>query len=336
VRGAKFLQLGVFAVVAGAITAAVAYAIPWLGTNASREGARIDFTFWFAEWISIFIFAIVAAVLLYAVWKFRVQEDDLSDGPPVHGHTMLEILWTAIPFVLVTAIAIVSAIVLAKNGDAGPNPLKIKAIGQQFAWTFTYPNGQTFPILRLPINQHVELSLGAKDVLHSFWVPQFRQKQDAVPGLDPTHLVITPDRLGTYPVICVELCGLGHSTMRSEAVVMTKADYDKWYAGTKQAASGGGGGAAAALATFNGSGCGGCHTFTPAKATGKVGPDLDDLNAEATKAGKPLDAFIKESIEDPNAYVAPGYAKGVMPPFKGTISGAKLDSLVQYLAGNAK
>jgi cytochrome c oxidase subunit II len=334
VRGAKFLQLGVFAVIAGVITAVVAYAIPWLGTNASREGARIDFTFWFVEWISIFIFAIVAAVLAYAAWKFRAKEGDLSDGPPIHGHTMLEILWTAIPFLLVTAIAVVSAIVLAKNGDAGPNPLKIKVIGQQFAWTFTYPNKQTFPILRLPINRHVEISLASKDVLHSFWVPQFRQKQDAVPGLDVTHLVITPDRLGTYPVICVELCGLGHSTMRSEVVVMTRAAYDKWYAEAGKAPAAGG--PAAALATFNGSGCSGCHTFTPAKATGKVGPDLDNLKAEAAKAGKPLDAFIKESIEDPIAYVAPGYAKGVMPPFKGTIPADKLDALVQYLAQNAK
>ena len=333
-RRASFLQLGLFAIVAGAITAAVAYAIPWLGVDASREAGRIIFVFWFVEWISIVIFAIVAAVLVYAAWKFRVKPGDLSDGPPIHGHTGIEIAWTAIPFLLVTAIAVVSAVILSKNSRAGTDPLKITVIGQQFAWTFVYPNGQTYPELRLPIYRHVLLQLEAKDVLHSFWVPQMFQKQDAVPGL-PTHLVITPTRLGTYAVICVELCGLGHSTMRSQAVVMTQDGYTKWYQGSSAPAAGGG--AASGLATFNQNGCGACHTFTAAKATGKVGPDLDKLKQEAAGANQPLDAFIKDSIVNPDAYIAPGYAKGVMPPtFKQQIPAGKLDALVQYLATNAK
>jgi cytochrome c oxidase subunit 2 len=334
---ASFWQLGIFTVVAAAITAAVAYLIPWLPTSASREAGRITFIFWFVEWISIIIFAVVVAVIVYAVWKFRVKEGDLSDGPPIHGHTGLEIAWTAIPFVLVTSIAVVSAIVLSKNSQAGADPLRIKVIAQQFAWTYQYPNKQIYPVLRLPEFRHVELTITSKDVLHSFWVPQMFQKQDAVPGL-PTHLVITPTKLGVFPVICVELCGLGHSTMRSETIVLSRVDYDKWYAGTVAAASApAGGGAAAGLATFNQNGCGACHTFTAAKATGKIGPDLDKLKQEAATAGQPLDAFIKQSIDDPNAYIAPGYAKGVMPPtFKQQIPPDKLDQLVQYLAENAK
>ena len=103
---------------------------------------------------------------------------------------------------------------LAKNGNAGTNPLIVKVYGQQFTWTFEYPNGKTFTALRLPLDRHVRLEITSKDVIHSFWVPQFAQKQDAVPG-EWNPLVITPDRLGRYPVICVELCGLGHSLMRS-------------------------------------------------------------------------------------------------------------------------
>ena len=334
---ASFWQLGVFAAVAVAVQVAVAYAIPWLPYPASREAGRIVFIFWFLEWICVFIFAIVAAVLIYAVWKFRVKEGDLEDGPPIHGHTGLEIAWTAIPFLLVTSMAVASAIVLAKNGRAGTDPLRITATGQQFAWTFTYPNKQTYPILRLPLYRHVDLAITSKDVLHSFWIPQLYQKQDAVPGL-PTHIVITPTRAGVYPVICVELCGLGHSTMRSEAIVMNEADYVAWYkrAGAPTAAAGTGG-VAGAVATFNQNGCGACHTFTAAKATGKIGPDLDKLKAEAAKAGQPLDAFVKQSIVDPNAYIEPGYQKGVMPAtFKQQIPPDKLDQLVQYLASNAK
>jgi cytochrome c oxidase subunit 2 len=331
-----FWQLGVIAAIAVAIQVVVAYAIPWLPYPASREAGRISFVFWFCEWICVFIFAIVVAVLVYAVWKFRVKEGDMSDGPPTHGHTGLEIAWTAIPFLLVTSMAVASAIVLAKNGRAGTDPLRITATGQQFAWTFTYPNHQTYPILRLPVYRHVLLTITAKDVLHSFWVPQLYQKQDAVPGL-PTHIVVTPTKMGTFPVICVELCGLGHSTMRSTALVMSKDDYDSWYAGASKSASApAAGGANAGLSVFEKYGCAACHTFTPAKASGKVGPDLDKLKADAQKAGQALDAYIKESIEDPGAYVVPGYQAGVMPPFKGTISGANLDALVQYLASNAK
>src|SRR5690242_885401 len=232
---------------AAAISTAVAIFVPWLPTPASREAGRIWFVYWFATVISLVIFAVVAAVLVYALINFRVKPGDFTDGPPVHGHTALEITWTAVPFVLVTSIAIVSAIVLAKNSNAGSNPLRIKVVGQQFAWQFTYPNGKTFTSLNLPIDRKVELAITSNDVIHSFWVPQFAQKQDALPG-QVNKLVITPDRLGTYPVICTELCGLGHSLMRSEAIVMTDADYKKWYAtsGGENAGAGGGGGKAAA------------------------------------------------------------------------------------------
>jgi len=315
----------------------VAYAIPWLPYPASREAGRINFVFWYAEWISIVIFAVVAAPLVYSLIFFRVKEGDMSDGPPVHGHTGLEIAWTAIPFLLVTSIAIASAIVLAKNGRAGTDPLRITVTGQQFAWTFTYPNNQTYPILRMPVDRHVKLTLVSKDVLHSFWVPELYQKQDAVPGL-PTHLVVSPTRMGVYPVICVELCGLGHSTMRSTAIVMSQNAYDAWYANaTKAASQPAPGGANAGLAVFNANGCSACHTLTAAHATGKVGPDLDKLKQEAAGAHQPLDAFIKQSIVDPNAYIAPGYQKGVMPEsFGQSIPAPKLDQLVQYLASNAK
>lgn len=175
------------------------------------------------------------------------------------------------------------------------------------------------------------MTIESLDVLHSFWVPQFFQKQDAVPGL-PTKLTITPIKLGTFPVICVELCGLGHSTMRSEAVVMPADAYDAWLSAKPAAAT-----ATTGLATFKANGCAACHTLTAAGATGTVGPDLDKLSAEAATAGQPLDDFIKTSIVDPEAYIAPGYSGGIMPAtFKSSIPGAALDQLVQYLAANTK
>jgi cytochrome c oxidase subunit II len=229
VRRGSIVQLIVIGVLAGAVASAVALIPNWLPSSASREAGRIDFVFWFVTGICIFVFSIVAAVSIYSVWKFRAKPDDDSDGPPIHGHTGLEIVWTAIPTLLVTAIAIVSAIVLAKDDAAGANPLRVNVYAQQFFWSFSYPGfgNKKSDVLRLPVNRSVVLEMHARDVIHSFWVPEFRQKQDLVPGLTPT-LHITPNRVGTYPLICTELCGLGHALMRSRVVVMDPAAFDKW------------------------------------------------------------------------------------------------------------
>jgi cytochrome c oxidase subunit II len=228
-RRGSIVQLILFAIVASAAGLTLALVPGWLPDSASDEAGRIDFIFWFVTAICVFIFAIVAAVLIYAVFKFRAQPDDDSDGPPIHGHTGLEILWTAIPTVLVTAIAIVSAIVLAKNDAAGANPLKVDVFAQQFFWSYSYPgySNKKSTILRLPVDRSVVLTMHAKDVIHSFWVPEFRQKQDLVPGIHPT-VHITPNKLGTYPVVCTELCGLGHALMRSRVVVMKPDAFERW------------------------------------------------------------------------------------------------------------
>ena len=228
-RRGSIVQLILFALVASAAGLALALVPGWLPEQASDEAGRIDFVFWFVTAICVFIFAIVAAVLVYAVFKFRAPPDDDSDGPPIHGHTGLEIVWTAVPTFLVTAIAIVSAIVLAKDDAAGANPLRVDVFAQQFFWSYSYPGyeNKKSSILRLPVNRSVVLRMHAKDVLHSFWVPEFRQKQDLVPGLQPT-LHITPNKLGTYPVVCTELCGLGHALMRSRVIVMKPGAFETW------------------------------------------------------------------------------------------------------------
>jgi len=331
VRRGSLIQLTAIALVAGAICTAVALAIPWLPVDAGKEAHRIHFVFWFTTIICIGVFSVVAAVLIYSVWKFRAGPDDDSDGPPVHGHTGIEIAWTAVPAVLVTAISIVSAIVLAQNGDAGSNPLIIKVTAQQFAWTFTYPDGTTQGSLTIPEGRHTKLDITSKDVIHSFWVPQLSQKQDAVPG-QHNFLVITPTRTGTFPVICTELCGLGHSVMRSHVTIMTAAGFAAFQRSGGKAPAGPPG-----LAVFQQNGCGGCHTFKPAAATGNVGPDLDKLKQFAAQAGRgPLATFIKESIVTPAAYVAPGFPEGMPHIYGSQIPAGKLDQLVQYLAAGSK
>jgi cytochrome c oxidase subunit 2 len=343
-RGSIVALLGI-ALIAGGVATAVAIVPTWLPERASREADRIQFTIWFVVVICIVIFAIVAAAMIYAVLRFRVREDDFEDGPPVHGHTGLEITWTVIPFLLVTAIAIVSAIVLSRNDAQAQDTLRINVTAQQFAFTFTYPEAHnvTSPVLRLPKGRSVELYMRALDVIHSVFVPQFSQKEDVVPGL-VTQLHITPTRLGTFPLECTELCGLGHSLMRSEAIVMTPAAFNAWLRQQEQAAgpapasttSTTSSPSAAGLSVFNGNACSSCHTLSAAGAKGTIGPDLDKLVSYAQQAKQPLAAFVHESIVNPDAYVQPGYQKGLMPTtFGSQLSKTQLDALVTFLVQSA-
>lgn len=222
----QLVAIGVVIAVALTLTAVL---LQWLPTSASEEFDRIQAVYWFATVISIAIFSLVGALVIFSVWTWRVPEDDDADGPPIHGHTGLEILWTAVPAVLVTAIGIVSAVVLARNGEAGNRPLEVQAIGQQFAWKFVYSDYDDLASgeLVLPVGREARFTMTSVDVIHSFWVPNFGQKMDAVPGIETTILV-TPDRTGEFAVVCAELCGLGHATMRAKARVVTQQEFDAW------------------------------------------------------------------------------------------------------------
>ena len=329
-RRGSIVRITIYGVVVGVFASLIAVLIPWLPTSASEEMDRIEFTFWFTTVICIAVFSVVGAVIIYSVLKFRVPDDDESDGPPIHGHTGLEIWWTAIPAVLVTAISVVSAVVLAQNDDAGENPLRIAVTAQQFAWKFEYPGDDpvTSGTLVMPLNQSIKLTLRSLDVIHSFWVPEMGQKSDAVPGIETT-IVLTPTRLGEYALVCTELCGLGHSTMRAPVRVVRQREYEAFLAD----AAGGAGDDNDPEAIFTTAGCGGCHAFEPAGTTAQVGPGLEGLSAAADAAGQPLDEFIRESIIEPNKVIAEGYQPDVMPgTYESSLSDEQLDALVQYLA----
>jgi cytochrome c oxidase subunit 2 len=332
VRRGAIISLVVIGAVVGLATAAIATFIDWLPEQASEQREGIDFVFWLTTWICVAIFAIVAAVILYSVWKFRAPPDDDSDGPPIHGHTGIEIVWTAIPTILVIVIGVASAVVLARNDRASSDALRIQVTARQFAWQFEYPNRVSTGMLRLPRGRDAVLELRALDVIHSFWVAEFGQKQDAVPG-ELTKLAITPTKAGVFPIICTELCGLGHSVMRSQVEVLEPGEFDAWL--TEQEAANEAGGEAGGEAVFARQGCGGCHAFEPAGSEGQTGPGLDELAASAEEAGQPLEDYVRESIVDPDAYLHPGYAN-LMPQTYSELPDEELDALVQYLTGEGQ
>ncbi|MGE0025764.1 MAG: cytochrome c oxidase subunit II [Thermoleophilia bacterium] len=269
-RSRHTLPLTIIAIVIGGICIAVALLIDWVPLVASEQGDRVDNLLWFVIWASIAIFTLVATVLIYSIFAFRVKDGDESDGPPIHGNTKLEIIWTIVPTLLLAVMAVWAYIVLADNEALASDRVVVNVTAQQFAWSYQYPDGSVGTgDLHLPVDRQVELKMRSKDVIHDFYVKEFHVKQDVVPGITTT-LIINPTKTGTYQVICAELCGVGHGVMRSRVIVQTQQEYDAWLAGAqKQVAAlgqqqGGTSGGTTAPATDAGSG----GTTTTAGNTG--------------------------------------------------------------------
>ena len=374
-RNRPILQMVVIGVIACAIGIPVALAIPWFPTDASRQAHNVHTLYDVLLIASVPIFVLVETVVLYSVFKFRMRPgEEEKDGPPIHGNTRLEVVWTALPAILVVGLCTYAYTVLRSNEDSKTNEQTINITARQFAFEFSYPQAGgkqiVSPVLYLAKDQPVVFKLHALDVIHSFFVPNFSEKLDAVPGITTT-LRVTPTRLGTYPVECTELCGAGHSLMRAQVRVVTPAAYQTWLrsqkpnapspvgtpppnaaapgipgAGTASAPSSSSSSgsststsAAAGKAVFTGSaGCGGCHTLAAAGTSGTTGPNLGTaIVPDAKKAGMALKPFIQESIEKPNAFIASGFQPNVMPQsFSQTLTSTQIQALVNFLSSVTK
>lgn len=262
----------------------------WYGKNhgllpiaASDEAALVDNLFDAMMTVSMGIFLLVQGVLIYSLIRFRRREGDTTDGPPIHGNIPLEIVWTAIPAVIVLVIGVYSFDIYKNMGgfdpqaasdpgvaqiamlpgedvavplidsnhssqhsqpishqhvaigigafpqDEGrPADVTVNVMGLQYAWIFTYPDsGITTGELHVPVNKEVQLNIKAQDVLHAFWLPEFRLKQDAIPGRE-AELRFAPRRVGEYPIVCAELCGPYHGAMGAKLFVQPQDEYDRW------------------------------------------------------------------------------------------------------------
>lgn len=328
---ADWKQMLGIGIVASILGIAAGLLIDWFPVAASEEAKPID-TLWDVLIIaSVPVFVGVSVVVVFSVLKFRMRpgEEEL-DGPPIHGNTKLEVVWTAIPAILLVGLCTYAFIVLTDVEKAQANTMEIRVVGEQFAWTFYYPgeNGEEVAAreLHLPIDRPIKFKLQSKDVLHDFWIPAFRMKKDTVPGIDVSYRV-TPNRLGRYPIVCAELCGLGHSTMRATAVVQTEAEFTSWLAeAAKPPAPPEGGGGSDGKGLFASNGCGGCHTLADAGTNATVGPSLDEVLADKDEA------FIKTSIEDPGAEIADGYSDTMPKDYGQRLGPDGVDALAKYLS----
>jgi cytochrome c oxidase subunit 2 len=314
----------------------VALLIDWFPVPASEEAGPID-TLWDVLLIaSVPVFVLVETIVLYCAIKFRMRPgEELKDGPPIHGNTRLEIIWTAIPAILLVGLCTYAYVVLTDIEKADASALNVRVVGEQFTWTFYYPGEGDEEVrssqLYLPRGRQINFTVQSKDVIHDFWVPAFRMKIDAVPGID-THLRVTPTRTGEFAVVCAELCGLGHSTMRQSVHVMSQEDYEAKLAELAEGGGGGGGGGGGETdgkALFTDAAepqaCGSCHALADASATGTTGPNLDDVVPDLSEEE------LRQSIVDPDAEIAEGFSAGLMPRYGDGLSDEQVDALVQYL-----
>jgi cytochrome c oxidase subunit II len=218
------------------VISAVMVSINWDGQQGSTAASKIDDLLNVMIVLSSFVFSLVMVMLFYALWKFKAKPGDESDGEPIHGNTRLEIAWTVIPTIIVLFGAGYSWKVLDEIEEPQDKPLTVAVFSQQFAWSFAYPGKEYVwkeGELHVPVDRQVQFKLHAQDVIHSFWVPEWRIKKDNVPGITTTATV-TPDEVGTYQLVCTELCGFGHATMRAKVVVESPAKFEKWVEGLDQ------------------------------------------------------------------------------------------------------
>ena len=225
----------------------IALLIPWFPESAAGSANKIDTVYDVLLICSVPVFVLVMTVAIYSVVRFRARPGDMSDGEPIHGNTRLEVVWVAVPTIIVSVLAAYAWIVLNDVEAKQKDEIHVRVIGQQFAWHFQYLDTEGQPTtntLYLPKDRAVKFDVVTRDVLHSFWVPSFRLKTDTVPGLTTT-IRVRPDKFGNFDIVCAELCGLGHSTMRQTAHVVSQDDFDAWLAKQKPGASGAGASAAA-------------------------------------------------------------------------------------------
>ncbi len=231
-RNRPLLQMAVMGAIGVIIGIPVALSIPWFPADASIQSHNIRTLYDVLLIVSVPIFVLVETVVLYSVWKFRMKPgEEEKDGPPIHGNTRLEVIWTALPAILIVGLCGYAYSVLRSNEKTHPGAMVVTITERQFAFQFEYPQpgGKEIlsPDLYLPKGQPVLFHLRSLDVIHSFFVPEFSEKIDAVPGIT-TDLRVTPTRLGNYPAECTELCGAGHSLMRAPVHVVTPATFRTW------------------------------------------------------------------------------------------------------------
>ena len=265
-----FVIVGILVIVVAVLTYVGLDSAGLMPVPASAQAGPIDWLWDLQIRAMSFLFSLIVVPMVYSLVVFRRRKGDTSDAEHIEGNTKLEIAWTILPLFVVVGMAYLGAQNLGETRRVDPEAMVVRVTGFQWGWTFEYPDyGITSKELYLPVNRQVLLKMSSRDVIHSFWVPEFRVKQDLVPGR-VTELRITPTVVGDqYKVRCAEICGTSHAYMESPVIVVEKADFEVWLAGQQALAAEAAQtpeGRGQALVVANG--CAACHSIDGSRGIG--------------------------------------------------------------------
>jgi len=305
--------------------------IDLLPVEASAQSVEIDQLFGMYTWMISALFSLIMVVLVYCLIVFRRRKGETGDGAYITGNTALEVAWTAIPLILVVILAYIGGKSLGIIRRVDPSAMKVKVIAGQWYWQYQYPEyGVTSTDLYLPVGQQIDLLMTSNDVIHSFWVPEFRVKQDLVPGRT-TELRITPTLIGEYKVRCAELCGTRHAYMEGLVNVLSQADFDKWISQQQSAAPADPALRGQQLAQDYG--CTNCHSTDGSQKIGPTWLHLYQSDVELSDGTSVVadNDYLKTAIVDVNLQIVKGFPANVMPDFSNTLDQTMVESLVAYI-----
>jgi cytochrome c oxidase subunit II len=296
----------------------------------SQVAGQVDGLFLFITLTGLVFFLITQGFLIYFAWRYRRSRQLGIDTPAITGNHLLEAVWIVIPSLVVLAIFIYGYLVYKNIRTPPPGAMEIQVTARQWLYRFTYPDGRkTLNEVRVEVGKPVKFLMKSDDVIHGFYLPAFRVKQDILPG-SYTYLWVKPEKTGRYEIFCTQFCGTGHSTMRAVLLVVSHEDFKHWHDQEEKPET--------LSPVKHGeelvehSGCLGCHSLD---GTVKVGPTLKGLSGRTVTLtdGKTVSSdenYLRESLIDPNAKVVKGYPP-IMPTFKGVLKDEEISAVIAYI-----
>lgn len=289
----------------------------------------IDGLFGMIVWIALVMFILVEALLVIFLIRYKRKHPD-KHGKAIDGNTKAEVIWTLIPALILVFIGIYSTSMVYTIQEPPENVYEIKVTGMKWAWEFEYPNGaKSFNDLRIPEGENVLFKIYSKDVIHSFWIPEFRIKQDAVPGRE-TRFWVNADQLSggenkyEKRVICAEYCGNQHSLMLADLQIMPAKEFTAWVDAelTRPKTD--------AQYVVQANGCTSCHTIDGGKSAGPTWKGLFGKKQIVNGQEVTVDEkYLEEAIVQPDAKTPEGYSTGMMPAFQ--MEPEAIKNVVEYI-----
>jgi len=299
---------------------------PFQPEQASTIARSVDYLYWFITAVTLFFTTVIFATIFYFMIKYRRRSPD-ERPKAIEGSLPLEVLWTAVPTLLVAIIFVWGSSLYFRNAEPPAGAMEVFVTGKMWMWKVEHPEGQReINELHVPLGRPVKLTMTSEDVIHDFFVPAFRVKKDVLPGRY-TSLWFEPTKLGTFHLFCAQYCGAFHAGMIGSVVVVEPDEYERWLAGGVPGESM----EAAGEKLFLQNGCGTCHVANnsgPAPSLlGVYGQPVKLTTGETVMAD---DAYIRESLLSPRAKIVAGY-QPLMSSFQGQLTEEQIGDLIAYV-----